>query len=722
MRAALRNRPGDCARATPRTYAQGPALVSLLCLLTVFVLLHAPAGGAPYAYLTYAQMHARLATLAHDHPALLTIASAQDAHGLPSAGLCAEHPGSPPDVRAPAVPAPCRIWIATLTNHTSLRGDPARPEALVSGELHGDEVVGPHAVLAFIEYVLGAAAHSDDHALRTLNTRVLTFLPMANAIGFHRRERGERPDDEAMLPPVDPNRDFAFGQDASACMLTIAARAVNELFREHLFRLLITFHGGTNAIGYEWGDMAHCQGPICEPAPDTAIMEALANRMSSLAGPAGPYEVRYPTGNMGKLVYPVAGGMEDWAYGASWSPESVVCQPQTFGGYAIDKTTYGNGSNRCVTYLVETSSSKAPLEGTLGDSNAIFAPGAQGDGHIPRNVRLLLGAIDAIEPYIVINDTTSAPPGTSSLIGPPSSVDGGTGVISVSWFVGGAFTVDGTFVQWSSLQAIGAKRAPGTRDHGSTPVVQGTAGLFALGVRPTIFRTSMALFSPGNPLYFRIAVVVDSAMADRFKDAVPNVGFQSHLVGSRSSRMWSFATSSGTRRIQGHAVFYSATYRAEFIDSAGSARLVEDNSRKWGPDGTALISDTEDDTAKILTGRAPSVTPSRRNETPLLVPSSQPMAQPSKDTGDGNILTLDPRDRNAVVSGVVGVVAILMVTLAIVYKMWKHRDNFFRVHSEPEYVTANGEDSRELKEPLQSLDDDEDVTVFESSHVHRMVV
>lgn len=40
-------------------------------------------------------------------------------------------------------------------------------------------------------------------------------------------------------------------------MLTIAARTVNELFREHIFVQALTFHGGLNAIGYPWGNYIH---------------------------------------------------------------------------------------------------------------------------------------------------------------------------------------------------------------------------------------------------------------------------------------------------------------------------------------------------------------------------------------------------------------------------------------------------------------------------------
>eukprot|EP00971_Amphidinium_carterae_P114445 2267766-Amphidinium_carterae.1 len=56
---------------------------------------------------------------------------------------------------------------------------------------------------------------------------------------------------------MDPNRDFAYLKQPSQCMTTQTARAVNELFRRHLFTYMITFHGGMRALTYEWGSRNH---------------------------------------------------------------------------------------------------------------------------------------------------------------------------------------------------------------------------------------------------------------------------------------------------------------------------------------------------------------------------------------------------------------------------------------------------------------------------------
>jgi hypothetical protein len=75
---------------------------------------------------------------------------------------------------------------------------------------------------------------------------------------------------------------------------------------------------------------------------------------------AGPYPRQlYPAGRLNDVVYPVAGGMEDWAYGASWQPNSVKpCQPprrsvDLYGPYPTAKTTYDDSQLRAFNILVE---------------------------------------------------------------------------------------------------------------------------------------------------------------------------------------------------------------------------------------------------------------------------------------------------------------------------------------------------------------------------------
>lgn len=443
---------------------------------------NSPLPSPTYTYLSYAQIHHRLVLLSTIFPRLMRLYSAQDRFSLPHVGNCSQIPVTDADLQpflddryassttptplptivppdSLARPAPCTVWVVELTNFDNLPINPARPQWFVSGELHGDEVIGPIAVLAFIEWMIAHYPY-DPFAKRMVDTRVSVLVPMANPVGYFQGVRdevqqqqqqqqqprtydhGDEDNDDTDIAgesgevhlQFDPNRDFAFDNDPESCMQTVAARALNELYRVNLFRVAVTFHAGTNALSYEWGDTTHCEDQNCHPAPDTRIMAALADRMSANAGSAGPFEDAYPVGDMGSLVYSVRGGMEDWSYAASWASPAVVCATTTLGGYPASKTAVNGATNRAVTFLVEMSQDKRPDEHTLGSSYQVAVRGAQGDGHVPRNVRLLFSVVDAIEPYIIVNET-----------------DTYLRQRQVSWTVGGAFLVDATTVQWGIM-------------------------------------------------------------------------------------------------------------------------------------------------------------------------------------------------------------------------------------------------------------------------------
>lgn len=519
----------------------------------------------PYKYLSYGQIHWRLAELAAEYPKLLRLYSAQQTFLLPHVGNCTQLQSATDKV---GVNAPCTIWIVELSNLETLPAEPARPEMMVSGTLHGNEVIGPHAVLAFLEHMV-TNYESDPHIKRMLDTRLVVATPMTNAVGFARERRTElQPAENGTEASYDPNRDFGFDQNPTMCMRTVAGRALNELFRMHLFRVLITFHGGTNVIGYEWGDTQHCKGPMCKPAPDTAIMRALGERMSDVAGPAGRYEAAYPVGDMGKLVYPVNGGLEDWAYGASWSGQGVECRPETLGGYPKEKVRLDKRTQRCVTYLVETAREKKPDEHMLGSSEHVLQRGADGDGHVPRNVRLLLSAVDALEPYIILGDSVSRNEHNKPVL---------------SWSIGGAFTVDACALQW--MTEDGEHRGLGDVMNG-TMITSGTTQ-YSVDFSHTL---TGPFPSKSRHVIVRVAAVLDHQFALQPNNSDPNVTPQGHLMGSRASPKWSFSTLE--HKIEGRQVFFSKTMRLE-MSGAHAFTLSVANDFEWNSEEIDSYSDEE---------------------------------------------------------------------------------------------------------------------------------
>jgi hypothetical protein len=88
---------------------------------------------------------------------------------------------------------------------------------------------------------------------------------MTNAVGYYYYEREERinlesqdyiengPNRKRNHKSYDINRDFPYNIGSDMCLNTIAGRVVHQLFVENLFVSALTFHGGTNVIGYPWG-------------------------------------------------------------------------------------------------------------------------------------------------------------------------------------------------------------------------------------------------------------------------------------------------------------------------------------------------------------------------------------------------------------------------------------------------------------------------------------
>lgn len=178
----------------------------------------------------------------------------------------------------------------------------------MSGALHGNERVGPTAVVEFARLLLENYVEKDTRKQNPwlkylVDTRSIYIMPSANALGYYTNRREEN--------GVDPNRDFPYNQDEAKCMKTTAARAINELWRRHIFQLSLTFHAGETSLDYEWGAFNH--PPPDDQSPDERGFKALAETSSKFASKFGS-EPQYPTSRLGRDPYDVNGGMEDWAY------------------------------------------------------------------------------------------------------------------------------------------------------------------------------------------------------------------------------------------------------------------------------------------------------------------------------------------------------------------------------------------------------------------------
>jgi len=432
-----------------------------------------------YKILSSLEILSELQQLAESYPNLVTLTSSQELYHLPAAGYEDDCPydreGHSP------IPSGCKNYIVTLQD--KILHPPGSysyrtlPEVFLSGALHGDERVGPTAVVEVIRLIAEATdcegkpkkrrryssttigmtknnkktknknkedhTSDDDHQQqqqaheqylqemeartkciqklydqgitdsqrkwlsRLGTTRRIVIVPTANAVGYFRNQREEL--------NIDANRDFPYDlvpqsgtspgpKFSNQCMQTIAGRTINEIFRQHLFQLSLTFHGGMEVIAYEWGSPTYEGQGKCI-SPDDYAQYQIAQGYSTFAGSFG-YTTEYNTGAMNPLVYSVRGGMEDWAYAASWDEERAIqCNPTQFGGYNASQTLYSTSMLRVVNMLIETSNYKTPVQGTLGTSENILQPkvDTKANGHISRNIRLALMAIDIVQPYVMIH-------------------------------------------------------------------------------------------------------------------------------------------------------------------------------------------------------------------------------------------------------------------------------------------------------------------------------
>jgi len=98
--------------------------------------------------------------------------------------------------------------IVTLTDVHSPAED--KVQVYISGAVHGDERVGPHAAYYLIEMLVSGFGH-DQYITNLLQTREIIITPMTNAPGFDSSTREEKMGGvAAKYGTVDINRDFPY--------------------------------------------------------------------------------------------------------------------------------------------------------------------------------------------------------------------------------------------------------------------------------------------------------------------------------------------------------------------------------------------------------------------------------------------------------------------------------------------------------------------------------
>ena len=597
-----------------------------------------------YEIYSSSEIEERLQRWALHYTDLTRLTTAQDQYDLPRAGgpddcPFAEGDGCPNSI----------LTIQDFVAHPAGSASSNRlPEVLWSGELHGNEQVGPTSVMQAAELLLEATAclalprlsvrkenpsewneeveearkcreALEDYGIsvedmwwlgRLVSTRRIVIVPTANSLGYFRKIREE--------DRFDPNRDFPFDYLKSSahpdyntnCMKTIAARTLNEVFREHMFQLSLTFHGGMEVIGYEWGAPSYER---LNTSPDDAVQGQVAAAYSRFGGGwSGSSPYRY--GPMNTFVYPVRGGMEDWAYAGSWDPDRVIpCRPPTFTDYPLEKTKYNNSTLRVLNMLVETSNEKIPKSNLGSSVDLLNGFSVAGNGHISRNIRLALLSAELVQPWLSIRRVNELPL-TDDIIplgdrtGRAScqefklvSVPGHSRRVVIEWTVGGSLRIDNSklwYAKWSDVPDLNCIDQPPRNIE--ELMKEGTPISYTSG--KTRFATTssarMAHFSASIDVSDFDAhdkiVVLASSRVDQDWGSQPDpyepggVPPQSHMANVRTNPNWYHK--SGDKVIQGRLDWFSSPLTIEMGEYDNSVETVEMSIRIPSPSEGSKIS------------------------------------------------------------------------------------------------------------------------------------
>ena len=352
------------------------------------------------------------------------------------------------------------------------------PHIYFSGCLHGDERVGPVVVTELASYLCNE--YSKNSWIKHLvDTHLIVITPTTNAQGYYNFKREEK---ISQSSSIDPNRDFPF-DNKNKCGETLTSQVIINLFQNYLFRAGITFHGGESSLSYPWGAFLHYKNSKSTEAPDSEALKLISNAI------AGFSKSSVKVGSMNDIVYPVHGGLEDWAYGGGWDIEGQSpCGVKNFTNIEGLKQVF---------FLLETHENKNPAPHLYGDESEI--PTEVG-GLIPQYIRMSLALIDLTEPYIQY------------------SISHSRSGLEISWEVWGAIQVHKTQIYYSAIN---------TSDWTSWKKTELRSGGGRWGNR-TVFTENFIELN----LFLKITAEVDNWVKQQHPE--PNVKPQTHIVRTRT--------------------------------------------------------------------------------------------------------------------------------------------------------------------------------------------
>jgi hypothetical protein len=292
------------------------------------------------------------------------------------------------------------------------------------------------------------------------------------------------------------------------------------------------------------------------------------------------------------------------AYAGSWTKDKVTpCTPKQFGGYPPFKTTYNNSTLRVFNMLIETSDAKTPRKDDLGTSLNVLDRSTTENGHVSRNIRLALLAVEMVQPYVAIVAINQLPlsddvvpmmkrESMTCLDNKAVMVAKNAKIVDIEWTVGGAMTVDKTELWYAKWDDVDCWTPPTStskfkKAQNFQGIVNGT-GYFSVrgshpmpkesltNIEPTngpLFRATIQLdeMKRGDKIIVMASATVDQSWKKQPENIAPNVPPQSHIVNARTDP--NYHHESNGKHIHGHVDWYSMPLTViigDFDDNVGT--------------------------------------------------------------------------------------------------------------------------------------------------------
>ena len=190
------------------------------------------------------------------------------------------------------------LWCARIEDPGA--GQEGKLALYLDGEHHGNEQLGGELAILLIHHLV--EDRSDALVQQVLSQSVVYITPMVNPDGNTRDQRDN-------LDGVDLNRNYPYnfttgGMHGDSPASEPEVRANVDFMTGADLGLYMTFHTGTVALLYPWGD-------TLDPSPDKAMFEHFRGAAEAAGVTYGP---------SGSTLYIANGASEDFAYGALGVP------------------------------------------------------------------------------------------------------------------------------------------------------------------------------------------------------------------------------------------------------------------------------------------------------------------------------------------------------------------------------------------------------------------